>query len=143
MSDQRDDPDVYPMPAFTRLACTDLDESAEWFETVAGFETVFSMPGLSHLRYRRYADVLLAPASGDEQVGSGGATLCFNVVDETVADVAERAHDADWPGVDGPTETAWNTREVTLTSPDGYDLTFSEPVDTSRDFDEVMGLDGE
>jgi uncharacterized protein (DUF1697 family) len=39
----------------------------------------------------------------------------------------------------GAVETAYNTREVTVEDPDGYTLVFSEPVDTSRSFEDVMG----
>jgi uncharacterized glyoxalase superfamily protein PhnB len=56
---------------------------------------------------------------------------------ESLDDVFERVRTAD-DTVDEPVETPYNTRELRLRDPDGYEFVFSEPLDTDRSFDEVM-----
>ena len=142
------DPDVYPMPLFVRLTVSDLDESTAWYR-VLGFDVVYSMPVMAHVRYREYADVMLAaPAaglddgqsteSGEESRGEG-VSVYINVENESVDDVADRARERGAELRAEPHETAWNTREVALRDPDGYELVFSEPVDTERSFEDVTG----
>lgn len=63
----------------------------------------------------------------------------MSVEDESVEDVTDRASAAGIDPAEAPHETSWNTREVHFTDPDGYDLVFTEPVDTERSFDDVMG----
>ena len=58
------DPDVYPMPLFVRLTVSDLDESTAWYRAL-GFDEVYSMPVTAHVRYRKYADVMLAAPQAD------------------------------------------------------------------------------
>lgn len=137
------DAEIYPMPMFATLAVSDLTRSTEWYEAALGFENVFEMPAMAHRRYRKYGDVLLVPAESDldpdpDQRGLG-VDIDFTAENETVAEIAERARDAD-ATVNGPVETAYNTREITVEDPDGYTLVFSEPVDTSRSFEDVMGV---
>ncbi|MFC4553301.1 MULTISPECIES: VOC family protein [Halorussus] len=138
------DPEIYPMPMFAGLEVSDVARSAEWYEDVLGFANVFQMPTLAHLRYRKYADVLLVPSEteGERERRASGVTVSFTAEGETVAEIAERARDAD-ADVSGPTETSYNTREVEITDPDGYALAFTEPVDTSRRFEDVMGVEYE
>lgn len=138
------------MPSFVRLAVSDLSASVEWYRAV-GFETVYEMPVMAHLRYRRYADVMLAaeavdsdgsdaPDAPDAPVRRGrGVSVYFTVDDESVADVADRAAASGVAVGDGPRETPWNTRELPLVDPDGYELVFSEAVDEDRSFEDVMG----
>ncbi|WP_158059305.1 VOC family protein [Halorussus halophilus] len=140
--------EIYPMPMFVQLTVTDLDAASSWYQHVLAFDEVMAMPGMVHLRYRKYADVMLVPEDGDSEDDTDGTptdaaplgrglSLYFNVEDETVADVAERAEAREATITCGPVETAWNTCEVAITDPDGYELVFSEPVDTDREFDEV------
>jgi catechol 2,3-dioxygenase-like lactoylglutathione lyase family enzyme len=152
-SNSDSDPDVYPMPLFARLAIDDLDASVEWFDAL-GFETVFETPAMAHVRYRRYADVLLVrddPAtwtgSAESTAGDGsdrsprgvGVTLYLTVVDESVDEVAERARAAGVTVRGGPAETGWNTRELTVESPDGYVFVFAEQAEEDQSFEDVMG----
>lgn len=136
------DADIYPMPMFTTLSVSDIASAADWYKEVLAFSSVFEMPTVAHLRYRKYGDVLLVPAESDidpDQRGRG-VRIHFTVEGESVAEVAERARAAD-AAVSGPTETSHNTREVTITDPAGYTLVFSEPVDTTRTFENVMGVE--
>lgn len=139
---------VYPMPLFVRLTVADLDESVEWYRAV-GFSVVYEMLGMAHLRYRKYADVMLVgedrvtgerrvtESAGERRRGRGVAVY-LTVETESVDDVASRATASDL-SMAGPHETAWNTRELTLRDPDGYELVFSEVVDPDRSFEDVMG----
>lgn len=153
-TDETNDTDIYPMPMFVTLEVTDVDSSTDWYQVVAGFREVVPLPGISHLRYRKYADVMLVPADkssnrgrGEQivsELGGSGMSLALNLENETVNDVFERAQSHDATVVSAPAETPWNTREVTLADPDGYRLVFTEPVDTDLDFDTVLdGLDSE
>jgi hypothetical protein len=40
--------------------------------------------------------------------------------------------------VTGPVERPWNAREVEVIDPDGYALVFTEPLDTTKEFDQVL-----
>jgi catechol 2,3-dioxygenase-like lactoylglutathione lyase family enzyme len=141
------------MPLFARLAVDDLDASVEWFDAL-GFEMIFETPATAHVRYRRYADVLLVtddPAtptgSAEATAGDGsdrpprgvGVSLYLTVVDESVDEVAERARAAGATVRSGPAETGWNTRELTVESPDGYVFVFAERAEEDRSFEDVMG----
>lgn len=59
--------EFYPMPFFATLTVGDLETSTRWYTDVLGFRLVFSLPGqdgtpiLSHLRWTKYADLLLVP----------------------------------------------------------------------------------
>ena len=74
--------EFYPMPSFVTLTVADLQASTEWYQRVLGFRLVFSMPGpgggiiLTHLRFSKYADLLLVASR--EPVpprGAGGTNL--------------------------------------------------------------------
>lgn len=136
--------EIYPMPMFAQLTVTDLDAASSWYQTVLDFEEVMQMPGMAHLRYRKYADVMLVTEDAEDEAIEAaplgrGLSLYFNLEDESVADVAERAEARDATITRGPVETAWNTREVAISDPNGYELVFSEPVDTDKQFEEVVG----
>jgi uncharacterized glyoxalase superfamily protein PhnB len=137
--------EVYPMPMFNQLSVSDVTSSTEWYQEALGFEAVFTMEGLAHLRYRKYGDVLLVLGNEpiDPEHQGRGVSICFNVKDETVAELADRARNVGAIIERGPTETPHNTREVVITDPDGYELVFSEPIDTKASFEEVMGIHSE
>lgn len=129
--------EVYPMPMFVTLEVSDVTKSTEWYQDILGFTNVFQQPTVAHVRYRKYGNILLV-SGGDEYEERGhGVTTYFNVEDETVEDVTERAKEAG-ASASGPYETGHNTREITITDPDGYTMKFSEPIDTSRNFEDVM-----
>jgi lactoylglutathione lyase len=136
------DTEIYPMPMFNRLVVSDLKGSTEWYQNALGFETVFAMDGIAHLRYRKYGDILLLPSSEviDPECQGRGVSISFNVKDETIAELTDRARKAGVTIERGPTETPYNTREIIITDPDGYQLVFSESVDITRNFEEVIGV---
>lgn len=131
--------EVYPMPMFVTLEVSDVAKSTEWYQDVLGFTNVFQQPTVAHVRYRKYGDILLVPTGNEYGERGHGVSICFNVEDETIEDIAERATGAG-ASVSGPYETAHNSREIAITDQDGYTMRFSEPVDTSRTFEDVMGV---
>lgn len=137
--DLDEDAPIYPMALFPRLLVDDVDESVGWYERM-GFATVFRTAGMAHVRYRRHADVMLAegPADDPETPRGAGVAVYVTPLDRSVAEVADLAREAG-SSVDGPRETGHNTREVAVRDPNGYELVFSEPVDTDRSFEDVVG----
>jgi catechol 2,3-dioxygenase-like lactoylglutathione lyase family enzyme len=144
MTDQEE---FYPMPFFATLSVGDIAASTQWYVDVLGFWLVFSMPGpgggpaLSHLRWIKYADLLLAPegpqASSKPKKGTG-VRLSFLVSEGTVDELAEQVQARGGHIAEGPLTRPWNTREFTVLDPDGYTLTFFQQADDSLTFDEVM-----
>ncbi len=139
--------EIYPMPMFPTLAVRDVGASVGWYAEQVGFGTVFVMPGadgepvLAHLRWRKYADVLLVPDAGSdgEGVKGMGVSLSFLVRDLSVDAMAERLVGLGVELEEGPVTRPWNTREIVVMDPDGYRLVFFEAVDVGRDFGDVMG----
>jgi catechol 2,3-dioxygenase-like lactoylglutathione lyase family enzyme len=142
-----DQEEFYPMPFFATLSVGDLEASTRWYVEVPGFRLVFSMPGpggapaLSHLRWTRYADLLLAPErpQASSKPGKGaGVRLSFLVSEGTVDELAEEVRARDGHIAEGPLTQPWNTREFTVLDPDGYALTFFQQADEGLTFDEVV-----
>lgn len=141
------DHEFYPMPLFVQLTVSNLPASVAWYRDL-GFDAVYEMPVMAHLRYRKYADVMLvadSTAVGSEPDAAattprgGGVSVYLTLEDESVDDVARRAEAAGARVVAEPHETSWNTRELTVADPDGYELVFSAVVDAERSFDDVVG----
>jgi uncharacterized glyoxalase superfamily protein PhnB len=134
------------MPAFPILNASDLATSARWYQEALGFRHIFTMSGpggtplLVHLRWVKYADVLL----GARPIAPGprglGVTLSFSatLAERTVDAIAAQAQAAGATLVQPPTDMPWNARECTIADPDGYHLTFTEPINIGRSFDEVI-----
>ena len=133
--------EIYPMPMFPTLSVADVRTSMEWYADTLGFALVFAMPGtdgetvLAHLRWRKYADLLLVPdARGPQAARPKGLGVALSFL----AGANERRRHVRRPcgeGVeltDGPVNRPWNTREIVVTDPDGYRLIFFEPVDLTR-----------
>jgi uncharacterized glyoxalase superfamily protein PhnB len=138
--------EIYPMPAFPMLNVTDLAASARWYQEALGFRHIFTMSGpdgaprLVHLRWVKYADVLLGSrpvAPGPRGVGVGLHFSAY-LAERTVDEIAGQAAGAGARIVAPPAQMPWNARECTIADPDGYLLTFSQPVNIHRDFDEVI-----
>jgi uncharacterized glyoxalase superfamily protein PhnB len=134
--------DIYPMPAFPVLMVADLQALTKWYEAI-GFADVFTMRGadgrpfLVHLRWARYADLLLKPApAGWEEPRGSAITLTF-LADDVDA-VAQRAAENGATILDGPIDRPWNAREVLLADPEGYRLTFTAPTAAALEKRESM-----
>lgn len=59
--------EIYPMSSFPTLVVSDIQASVLWYCDILGFTNVFTMPGpngvptMVHLRWGKYADLLLFP----------------------------------------------------------------------------------
>lgn len=143
------DQDFYPMPAFPMLSASNLEVSVRFYVDGLGFRHVFSIPGpggrpvLEHIRFARYADLLLEQEPPDSDLGVAdrgrGVRFSFSLTlaGRTGAEVAKRAQRLG-ALVEGPVERPWNAREVVVTDPDGYVLVFTEPLDVTKTMDEVL-----
>ena len=142
-------PEIYPMPSFPTLTVADVAASARWYQDVLGFQHVFTIPGpggaplLAHLRWAKYADVLLrgvmpgaAPPAGAKGVG---ITLSFAVFEGRVDDIAERARRHGAALVSEPKNQPWNARDFSIADPDGFVLTFTQgPVEPGIGMDQII-----
>ena len=143
------DSEYYPMPGFPTLMVSNLPESCQFYVNGLGFRPVFSIPGpggqpvLEHIRFCRYADLLLEqePAGDRESAGPRGLgvrlTFSLPLAQRNAEEMAQRARDLG-ALVEGPVERPWNTRDVVVTDPDGYALVFTEPVDMTATFAQVL-----
>ena len=136
------------MPMFPTLSVADVAASTEWYTSKIGFTSVFTLPvpgggiAMAHLRWRKYADLLLVPDSGPHATPRPkgvGITLSFLVDATSVDDMAANLANIGVEMVEGPVTRPWNTREIVVRDPDDYTLVFFEPVDITRSFKDVMG----
>jgi len=139
--------EFYPMPMFVKLLVRDVATSAKWYKDALGFRSVYALAGdndtqiMNHLRLGRYQDLMLIAQPQSLGEATKGQGVVINLaLEKGMDDLAQRAKSAG-ARVEGPAETGWNTREVTVADPDGYVLTFSQVVDASRAFDDVMPPD--
>lgn len=125
--------EYYPMPSFPMLAVADLAASSRWYQEALGFEHVFTMPGpgggpgLVHLRWRKYADVLMRVGQPTQDKKGVGLTLNFacNESLEGLNALAGRARAAGAHFLQEPGDRPWNARDFTVADPDGFALTFT------------------
>ncbi len=120
--------DIYGMPAFVTLVVPDASAAAAWFTRSLDFVQLFAMPPgddpmLIHLRRWRYQDVLIR--RGDSPGGIGdGIQLSLAAEFDELDGLAARAR-AGGADVDGPADTAWNTRDLIVTTPEGLRVVFT------------------
>jgi uncharacterized glyoxalase superfamily protein PhnB len=136
--------EFYPMPLFVQLSVRDVVASAKSYADALGFRSVYALAGddgtqvMNHLRLGRYQDLMLvARVEHESGSGNGHGVVIYLTIEGRIDDLGNRARSAGGR-VEGPAETAWNTRELTVWDPDGYALRFSAVVDADRAFDDVM-----
>jgi uncharacterized glyoxalase superfamily protein PhnB len=141
-------PEIYPMPSFPTLTVRDIAASARWYQEALGFQHIFTIPGptgaplLVHVRWRKYADLLLLKQRepADAIPKGAGITLSFAVVEGRVDDIAERARRYGAELVTQPTNQPWNARDFSIEDPDGFVLTFTQgPVEAGLSMDRIVG----
>jgi uncharacterized glyoxalase superfamily protein PhnB len=135
--------EFYPMPLFVKLMVRDVARSAEWYAEALGFRSVYAMPGadgrqiMNHLRLDRYQDLMLLPRTPGEDPPEARDFVINLTFTGDMQALAEQAR-ATGAIVEGPVARPWNTLEVTATDPDGFVLTFSQILDATRKFSDVM-----
>jgi uncharacterized glyoxalase superfamily protein PhnB len=135
--------EIYPMPMFPALIVKDLEASSNFYQHALGFKHVFTMPGLVHLRWVKYADLLLTTSRDGKEITEPrgvGMSLNFNLFEHFNGDIDALANHAREKGatVMGPIDQPWNVREVTVLDPDGYQLIFTVPLNTELSFEAVI-----
>ncbi len=99
-----------------------------------GFNFVFSMPDpqgkpmLTHIRWAKYADMLLVENNPDNTIKEPkglGVNFNFTVVEEKIETLAERFKENGVKDISGPIKRVYNSTDLILHDPDGYQLTFS------------------
>jgi catechol 2,3-dioxygenase-like lactoylglutathione lyase family enzyme len=115
-------------PAMAILKVTDLDTTLAWYQAVG-----FSVRGREDGPDSGWAEVacddlvLQFLAGATPWDGTPGCTGCFYVHPVSVAAVHDAVRDrvaVEW----GVEERPWGARELVLVDPDGYVVTFSEPL---------------
>ncbi|MDK0520639.1 VOC family protein [Streptomyces sp. ML-6] len=124
---------IYGMPAFATIPTNDLAASVDFWVRGLGFFELFSIPGtLVHLRRWAFQDVLLVAAEKEsvpEQAPAMG--FSFACVLGQIDSVIEGCRALRPDSVDGPRDTPWNTRDVTVITPENARivLTAAKPFD--------------
>ncbi len=120
--------DIYPMPAFLTLVVSDVNRTVDWYVNGLDFVTLFTLPGpdgtpaLVHLRRWRYQDILVRPGTDKP---AGGWTFSVMAVAEQLEALADRARAHGAGSVEGPFDTAWNSRDLVAVDPDGYTVVYT------------------
>lgn len=146
MSEQ---PEIYPMPSFPTLAVEDVLKSSSWYQEALGFSHVFTMPGpggapaLAHLRWAKYADLLLRTGAQTHAPKGVGVALNFALLGGSVDSLnalAERARSRGAVFINEPGDRPWNARDFTVADPDGFQLTFTfGPLNRDLSLEAVAG----
>ena len=134
---KRGNNEAYPMPFFISLTVSDVAKSTAWYRDVLGFVVMFAMPPaqpmMSHIRWIKFADLMLYRASESLTAPGAGVKLNFQVWPEDIAldELATQMQAKGAEIVEGPIDRPWNTREFAVRDPDGYILNFTQ-VDFAR-----------
>jgi uncharacterized glyoxalase superfamily protein PhnB len=142
-------PEYYPMPFFATLQVRDVAASQRWYETL-GFQNIFSMPGpggipmMSHVRWIKYADVLLIAAQAPVPEPKGaGIALNFQTPLADIDALFVRAQKSGARVLQEIGNRPWNARDFALADPDGYRLSFTAgPVEQNLTMDEITARAG-
>ncbi len=124
--------EIYGMPAFVTFSVRDVAATRDWYTEGLGFIDLFSFPGpdgtpfLVHLRRWKFQDILIRPADQAPVPGTA-ATLSIAAVYSELDGMAERARLHGSGTVEGPADTAWNTRDLTTRDPDRNTVIFTAP----------------
>ncbi len=139
--------EIYPMPSFVTLKVNDPSFSGKWYEEALGFRHIFSIPGpggipvLVHLRWTKYADLLLQlQDESDKGTAKGkGMSISFSVTAGSVDELAEKARRHGASIVSEPKNQPWNARDFSVADPDGFVLTFTKgPLDDKLGMDDIV-----
>jgi uncharacterized glyoxalase superfamily protein PhnB len=133
------DKEFYLMPSFLTLVVRNLSNSTNWYQKTLGFKLVYSIPGanakpmLTHLRWTKYADLLLVEENPQQPLAHNkfgvGVMLRFAVVEGTVDEIAEKARSCGANIIVQPVTRSWNIREFMILDPDGYQIQFTQQID--------------
>lgn len=131
---------IYGMPAFVTIPTSDLAESVDFWVRGLGFFELFSIPGtLVHLRRWAFQDVLLVPAA-EVADQAPAMSFSFSGVLSQVDPLVEACRALRPDSVDGPQDTPWNTRDVTVITPENARIVFTAAKPFAPDSQEARNL---
>lgn len=114
--------EIYGMPMFVSIPCRDLTASSAFWTEGLGFFELFGIPGqMVHLRRWAFQDVLLVGGEPtmDSAVGSVSFACVLDQIEPLLAAlraIGVEAHARD---------TAWNTRDVEVVTPENARVVFT------------------
>ncbi|WP_019358929.1 VOC family protein, partial [Streptomyces sp. AA1529] len=131
---------IYGMPAFVTIPTDDLTASVDFWTRGLGFFELFSIPGaVVHLRRWAFQDVLLVPAAGVPEQAPA-MSVSFACVLGQLDQLVETCRAVRPDSVDGPRDTPWNTRDVTVTTPENARIVLTAAKPFDPDSEEARNL---
>lgn len=131
---------IYGMPAFVTIPTSDLAESVDFWVRGLGFFELFGIPDtLVHLRRWAFQDVLLVAAAGVPEQAPA-MSFSFSGVLGQVDALVEACRALRPDSVDGPRDTPWNTRDVTVITPENARIVFTAAKPFAPDSQEARNL---
>ncbi|MFK8843894.1 VOC family protein [Streptomyces sp. Ac-502] len=116
---------IYGMPAFVTIPTCDVAASVDFWTRGLGFFELFSIPGtLVHLRRWAFQDVLLVSAESIPEQPPA-TSFSFACVLSQVDSLVEACRTVCPDSVEGPRDTPWNTRDVTVITPENARIVFT------------------
>jgi catechol 2,3-dioxygenase-like lactoylglutathione lyase family enzyme len=116
---------IYGMPAFVTIPTSDLAASTDFWIRGLGFIELFSIPGsVVHLRRWAFQDVLLVPAD-TVPAQAPAMSVSFSCVLRQVESVVDACRTLRPDSVEGPRDTPWNTRDITVITPENARVVFT------------------
>jgi len=125
---------IYGMPMFVTIPTPDIPASVDFWTRGLGFFELFAIPGqLVHLRRWAFQDVLLVPAASAQQLSA--MTVSFACVLGQIEDIADAVRAVDADATTGPRDTAWNTCDLEVLTPENVRVVFTagKPFDPTSD----------
>jgi catechol 2,3-dioxygenase-like lactoylglutathione lyase family enzyme len=124
------DRSIYPMSMFATFQVADIAAAAAFYQAV-GFVSLATIPGpdgtprVVHLRRMRHQDLLLVPGKPER----GSVTVSFAAGGQDLTGLAGslRGGAPEGARVEGPTDTAWFTSDLTIDDPDGNRVILTAP----------------
>ncbi|MDQ1204901.1 VOC family protein [Microbacterium sp. SORGH_AS_0862] len=126
---------IYGMPMFVTIPTTDIPASVDFWTRGLGFFELFAIPGqLVHLRRWAFQDVLLVPAGSAEQA-LPAMTVSFACVLAQIENIADAVRALDAAATKAPRDTAWNTRDIEVLTPENVRVVFTaaKPFDPTSE----------
>ena len=131
------------MPSYLHLAVKDLAASMQWYEAL-GFRKIYAMPVtgtpvLVHMRWIKYADLLLVAETEPAPSRKGvGIAVSFASQMTEIDALHARARKLGVNVINEIGNRPWNTRDFTVTDPDGFTIVFTAgPVEQSLTIETV------
>lgn len=135
--------EFYGMPMFPKCPTADMEGSRAFWTEGLGFIDLFTVPGnVTHLRRWAFQDVLLVP--GTPPAEPPPMSVYVTCVLGQIEEVRERCERLAPGCTEGPSETPWNSTELTVITPERTRvvMTAARPIDPSSELATAMREQG-